>query len=271
MVAHYDGASGDTYDGSIAVTTQYERYNIASMPYGSANFGPDGVSGRILSYGIRVTATGPALYRGGEATWFVPASHAELFTSGVATLATINGSVLSKQSARKVDLGRNHSHEFQLVPSQEHESEFIQNNTQSAFPFSVSYPWSRVAAKFGPSGSTNDGCPVGFLFLSHPSSGNIGYRIEVIAHTEYGGPATETSATPSHADTELGKAIFDSVNQAQRVHHKDPHTHILSSAVAHLASNLKEKVVGGGTAIISNELKKVTLPGAVSAISSLIL
>jgi len=193
---------------------------LANLPYSSAQLtstystDQEAVQGRIISYGVRVTYTGPELYMGGTyAAWASP-THESIFgnadtASGIASLADAQYRAITREPLEVTQYPV--SAWEQIYPSQN-------AGNQTALPFLYPYcggeqTWNGGYYAIGPAGIgigvptivvQVNGCPV--VSGTSPCT----FLVDVITHVEYIGRQTAAMATTSHADT----AGFEKVSQS---------------------------------------------------------
>jgi hypothetical protein len=222
-------SSVDTYTGSTAVSATYNRLAFSSLPYSSTSVGFAGAAattdkavGRIISLGVKLENISPLLNRGGEATWVETEDHTSI-NSGNSTFQDIISGINDFENTRRVDLGRNQAHEFNVTPHMNAETSFKSGSVNpEVTPNSYWYPFSPSVAKFGPAGNaTNDGAPVAALYLTSSAAQVI--RVTAIMHVEYIGKPTVPLATSVGEHTDVGRTIIQSVIEAKQDAHAAPH------------------------------------------------
>ena len=265
-----------TYNGTVAGAGSRTRIVIHDLPYQVAQIGPEGagvdgaVSGKVVCMGLKLTAIGAALNRGGEAFWYESDNHSSIIPTGATTFATAYTSVTGKRTCRRVDLARDQAHEFTVTPHTSAEHEFPIGSNKNFFPNSFRYPYSQQGFAFSTAGSIDDGAPVACLVI--PAQANVSYRVEVKIHCEYIGGSAKQSATMTHSDPEIGRTIADSVIKVKQTQHLTPHNSCVADVFKTVMSELGSKALQGGVNMLKKEMANPELlSSAASAVGALLM
>lgn len=265
-----------TYNGTTAGAGTRKRIAIPDLPYANAQIGPEGagvdgaVSGKVVCLGLKLTAIGAALNRGGEAFWYESDNHSSIIPTGSTNFATAYASVTGKRTCRRVDLARDQAHEFTVTPHVSAEHEFPIGSNKNLFPHSYRYPYSQQGFAFSTLGSIDDGAPVACLII--PAQANVSYRVEVKIHCEYIGGTAKQSATMTHSDPEIGRTIADSVIKVKQTQHLTPHNSCVGDVFKTVMTELGSKALQGGVNMLKKEMANPELlSSAASAVGALLM
>lgn len=213
--------------------TTYTRHVFGTLPFSASQIS-DGISGKCISYTIRVKYSGTHLYRAGLGISYENPDRPLLSGNGGVTDTSAFNTYMPEcvnnpHYARYCNFSQEPEHEFIFHPALwKSEGSGPANTwiagagdyTTTEFP---AYP-NVETILFANTGKAT-GCPNGFLILDNNSSNALSFIIEVSADYEFTGTHAMPFATPSPAGpVDAVNRVIQCVRQAKREHVNDPHS-----------------------------------------------
>lgn len=231
-------------------TTQINQNNAAGLPV---------VSGRVVSYGIRICYTGTTLAQSGLVYCYSNPRH-ENCAIAPGFARPVSAAEVGIYADTSIEAVSRDFCEISLYPVLPSESNYtstdLGESTSLYFPFSADNEWGNVSN--GTSqltvGGVSTGCPPAVICITGLSSGQT-IHVEIIQHTEYSGTLAEAFATPNstHLD-DMGNAttIVENIPRMRTAHPKASLWDLVKMATAFAGKTaVKYAIPAAETALLS--------------------
>lgn len=238
----YTGGSVDIVGSANTLRTGVTYASFLNLPYtaaqcaSQANSGGLAVTGRIVSFGLRITYTGTTMHESGA--YFAHSNPLHENIVVIARTADLIGGIVGSDVCGTT----REPCSIELYPVSPTETRYTAS-TQSSLTMDYTHPYSNAETQLNPSNDFayaqpagyNTGAPSGVILVTGVAGST--YLCEIITHVEYSGPTASAMCTPSDSD-QHGFEVVSAA--AQTLPSRRASNHSRKSIPALLAEGIKE-------------------------------